>query len=360
MTPDISVIIPLYNTEKYIRACVDSVLNQTFENFEVIIVDDCSTDNGFELCKKLYGSNERIVLLQNQKNSGVGITRNNGIKNAHGKYIAFADSDDQMISDNLSKMFETAEKYNADVVHGSGFLICNGDNTIEDMLKLPKNSFMSVSLDNKPVKEISVLNLNSGNRDLILQRWSEHYYHTAIWNKLVKREMLINKNIEFLSVPRSEDDLFSFVCLFNSERYVLMPLHSYIYRRLDESGSRSKNPADVLFKALFSSIKVLRQVQIDMKKIPFFAENQENFNKVLNCMITNFNKFSLIPSYKQVDWKDELNAEKIKNLFEELFNLDSPFVSHLFHTAYKSYDEMPNIWENADASKNFWEQMKDE
>lgn len=228
MSPDISVIIPLYNAEKYIRSCVQSVLNQTFRNFELIIVDDCSKDNGAKICTK---------------NSGAGISRNNGIKIAAGKYIAFIDSDDQMLPDNLEGMFTVAEKYNADVVHASGFLICNGDDKVADMLSLPKESFTPVSFDNTPVKKISVE--NTQDKDLLLQRWIEHYYHGVVWNKLFRREMLSKNNIEFLDVHRSEDEVFAFVCLFHSERYVMLPFHSYVYSRLKGSLSHSKSPADI-------------------------------------------------------------------------------------------------------------------
>ena len=138
MTPDVSVIIPLYNAEKYIQTCVDSVLNQTLKNIEVIIIDDCSTDKSFELCKKLYGEDKRVVLLQQEKNGGPGLARNSGIKRATGKYIAFTDSDDQMIPDTLLKMFNAAEKYNADVLHATGFLICRGDNSLPNLLELPE------------------------------------------------------------------------------------------------------------------------------------------------------------------------------------------------------------------------------
>ena len=94
--PAISVIIPMYNVEKYIGQCLGSLLSQTFQDFEAIVVDDCSTDNSVaEVEKFLPKLNDRLKLIKLNKNSGgVGIPRNVGIQLAHGKYIAFLDSDD--------------------------------------------------------------------------------------------------------------------------------------------------------------------------------------------------------------------------------------------------------------------------
>lgn len=91
----ISVIIPLYNNEKYIINCINSVLNQEYENIEIIVVDDGSTDNGYDLLKNRYGSNEKIILIK-QTNKGPSVARNKGISYAKGEWIMFIDSDDEL------------------------------------------------------------------------------------------------------------------------------------------------------------------------------------------------------------------------------------------------------------------------
>ena len=117
--PKISVIIPLYNAEKYIRQCLISVLSSKFKDYEVLVVDDCSTDNSVAEVKKLMPHFDgRLKLLSTEKNSGgAGIPRNVGMQNAVGVYIIFVDADDFILPTSLGDFFELAEEFNADVVH---------------------------------------------------------------------------------------------------------------------------------------------------------------------------------------------------------------------------------------------------
>ena len=98
----ISVIVPVYNTERFLRKCVDSIINQTYKNLEIILVDDGSTDGSYEICKRLAERDKRIILLQ-QKNQGQAIARNKGLDLASGEYVAFMDCDDCYREDFLSK-----------------------------------------------------------------------------------------------------------------------------------------------------------------------------------------------------------------------------------------------------------------
>lgn len=92
--PAISIVVPMYNVEKYIQTCLDSILDQTFQNFEVIIVDDCSTDRSAEIVEQKYLSDPRIKIYQQIKNSGAASTRNLGMSVSRGKYVYFMDPDD--------------------------------------------------------------------------------------------------------------------------------------------------------------------------------------------------------------------------------------------------------------------------
>ena len=117
--PKISVIIPMYNAEKYIRQCLISVLASKFNDYEVLVVDDCSTDNSVAEVKKLLPHFDgRLKIFATEKNSrGAGVPRNIGIKNSSGKYVTFIDNDNMILPDALENLFETAETYGADVVH---------------------------------------------------------------------------------------------------------------------------------------------------------------------------------------------------------------------------------------------------
>ena len=108
-SPYFSIIVPMYNAEKYIRICVNSILMQTFQDFELIIVDDCSTDNSYNICRELYGNNEKIHLFRHEKNQGPGIARNLGMENSRGEYIFFIDSDDAIIPNALEKLHKATQ-----------------------------------------------------------------------------------------------------------------------------------------------------------------------------------------------------------------------------------------------------------
>lgn len=113
----ISVIIPVYNVEKFLSQCINSIINQTYKNLEILIIDDGSTDNSCEICKKFAKHDKRIRIIR-QKNAGVSAARNNGLVHASGDYIHFIDSDDYIDLDYYEKMMNTNKKTNADIIAG--------------------------------------------------------------------------------------------------------------------------------------------------------------------------------------------------------------------------------------------------
>ena len=113
--PEVSIIIPVYNNEKYIEKCIHSVLNQTFGELEIIAVNDGSTDESGKILKNLEREDVRIILLE-QNNQGVAAARNLGVKKSTGKYITFVDGDDYLKNDYIEKMYDLAEKESLDMV----------------------------------------------------------------------------------------------------------------------------------------------------------------------------------------------------------------------------------------------------
>ena len=120
VTPAVSVIIPMYNAEKYIGECLDSLLNQTFQDFEIIVVDDCSTDNSVAIAENILEKFGREnVLIKRKKNSGnFGYTaRNRGFRYAKGEYVFFVDADDMLTDNALEELYASAKRFAADVVY---------------------------------------------------------------------------------------------------------------------------------------------------------------------------------------------------------------------------------------------------
>lgn len=114
----VSVIIPIYNSEQYLKRCIESVLAQTYSNIEIVLVEDCSNDNSLEICKSYKANNDNIVLLHHQTNQGQTKTRNEGLKNVTGKWVTFLDSDDAMEPDAIECFVKYSLQFPAD------FLFC--------------------------------------------------------------------------------------------------------------------------------------------------------------------------------------------------------------------------------------------
>lgn len=117
--PKISVIMPAYNAEAFVREAIDSVLNQTYDNLELIVIDDCSTDNTFNLISQIGKTDSRIAVYRNEKNQGVAETRNRGFELAQGDYVALLDSDDVWRKEKLEKQLELARQYEPCIVYCS-------------------------------------------------------------------------------------------------------------------------------------------------------------------------------------------------------------------------------------------------
>ena len=193
--PAISVIIPMYNAEKYIGECLDSLLNQTFQNFEVIVVDDCSTDNSrtiAESCVEKFGGRLTFVTLEKNSDNAGYTARNRGFALSRGEYVFFVDADDFIAKDALEILYTAAKKYDADVVYtGSRYRYTTegGEKrTIDivgrDLKKKGKKDKTTLTVDD-PEKLLKVL-LNP----------KRGIYHTP-WTKFVRRRFLTEKEITF-------------------------------------------------------------------------------------------------------------------------------------------------------------------
>lgn len=136
MEPLVSIITPMYNSEKYIGETIESVLNQTYKNWEMVIVNDCSTDRGPEIVKEYQKKDSRIKFYNNEKNKGVSETRNKGIKLAKGKYIAFLDSDDLWKKEKLEKQVNFMED-NDVILSYTAYEKMNEDGSKRGIIEVP-------------------------------------------------------------------------------------------------------------------------------------------------------------------------------------------------------------------------------
>ena len=227
--PKISVIIPLFNAEKFIRECLISVLASRFQNYEILVVDDCSTDNSVAEVKKLLPYFDgRLKIFSTEKNSGgPGIPRNIGIKNSSGKYITFIDNDDMILPDAFEKFFEVAEIYSADVVYAEKFFINKVD---------LKN--LEIKFTGKVEELVDVPTPESSDISERIRRDMSGKFFITPWGKFYRHEFLTKNKIDFPQMRFAEDVTFCFKTLCLAKNFIRVPHVMNIHRKLETSAAR--------------------------------------------------------------------------------------------------------------------------
>lgn len=225
--PQISVIVPIYNTEKYIHKCIDSILNQSLSDIEIILVNDGSEDKCGQIVEDYQKIDARIKVIH-KENGGLWSARNAGLGIATGKYISFIDSDDWIEKEMLENMYNKAEEYQADQV------VCNynkvyTDKTEENVLKLREEL---IKID------------QIGIQDYFYNYWFPNNHGREVCNKLYKREIIKQKKILFEENKEifAEDLLFNFYYLCYLKKIYAINSSYYNYLQHDRSIMASKKP----------------------------------------------------------------------------------------------------------------------
>lgn len=217
-TPKISVIVPVYNVEKYLIRCVDSILGQTYKNLEIILVNDGSTDESGKMCDRYAKENENIKVVH-RKNGGLAAARNSGLDIATGDYIAFVDSDDWIDSDMYEWMLSLATENNADIVRCGYYIDKEGEKPI-------------------PAYECTgkLLYTDEQRRCEMVR---DSYKAASACTKLYKREIIADKRFDETMLA-NEDWGFNYDLLKNVKNTVYYDLPKYHYFQRSESIMRSK------------------------------------------------------------------------------------------------------------------------
>ncbi len=238
----VSVIIPLYNAEKYIAECLDSLLIQTLQDFEVIVVDDCSTDSSVKVVESYAEKFDgRLRLVHTEKSlSGAGISRNIGMKLARGEFIQFIDADDFILGTALETLYNAATKHTADVVYTSSYYRLNAPN---DIFVYRDGFSKDLLRKNKEVKQFFKFDKTQENLNRLLLAPGEGEFHSSC-TKLYRRDFLIKNKIFFPTLPHSEDFLFVVNVYCHAKRFLHIPTPLYFYRRYNDSILRKVRPPE--------------------------------------------------------------------------------------------------------------------
>ena len=233
--PKVSVIVPVYNTEKYLQQCITSITSQTIREIEIIIVDDGSREECAVLCDSLAKTDDRIKVIH-KENAGPGFARNTGIEAAMGEYIGFVDSDDYIKPEMYDVLYNAALKNNADlVVSGISFV---GGNTFGKSGEYEEKHYFhnETIFENEDIKKLLL-----GVVGALPHEPDDSRYGVSTCKNLFKRSVITDNKLEFLSERKvmSEDAIFMIDFIKQTEKAVGIPGAFYCYRRNDESFSKS-------------------------------------------------------------------------------------------------------------------------
>lgn len=247
----ISIIVPVYNTEKYLQECLDSILVQTHTDIEVILIDDGSKDDSLSICQK-YANIDKRVKVYHKENSGVSDTRNFGIEHANGEFISFCDSDDKIDSGLYQMLYNAMIEHDVDrVVSGYAYLYDDGRR-----------------LYSKPRIQDGGYESNVILRKMIDDGTLSGFLFSGVNNSLFRREIICKNNLQFDPLIRyNEDSLFSFQYMLHSRSiYSLQSKPTYFYRQHRGSSTKKRTVGD--------KYEPLRQALWNMK----LDEMDINFN----------------------------------------------------------------------------------
>ena len=226
---DFSIIVPIYNCEKYIHDCINSIINQKEKSFELILVDDGSTDTSGIICDQFSSIWDNIKVIH-KLNEGVLIARYIGLCAATGNYIAFVDSDDWLDSEYLSTFKTIIDEYSPDIVYGG--YIESGKEERKCSIELPEGYY-----DNKKIRDDVM--------PVLLWSESGEFLSNSIWGKVFKKELIEKNIIRHGQLTIGEDLVCTKSCIYNSNAIYFVDSNHYYYRVTNVSITRSKKAFDI-------------------------------------------------------------------------------------------------------------------
>jgi HAD superfamily hydrolase (TIGR01549 family) len=299
MMAKVSVIIPVYNAEPYLKRCLDSVCNQTLKDIEIICVNDGSTDNSLEILRKYEKEDDRIKIVSFERNKGVSIARNTGIDAAQGEYIGFVDSDDYIDLDFYEKLYTKASESGAEIVKGE------------------------IKINNQ--NQVSNNNVNK------CKMYFFYFFTTAIY----KREFLKENKIGFPDdVEIGEDPIFSLTAAIKTDRIILLNDVFYHYEKNQYSATgREINPITInkYLKAYAKIINILNNEDLDEESylIPFYDYFYTELVFLSNTTNDTITKYTIacviLYLFSQCKYKDSLVSKNCRPWYSCLTDEDALF-----------------------------------
>lgn len=280
--PKVSVIVPIYNVEKYLEKCINSLLSQTLEDIQIILVNDGSKDNSGNIAKECEKNNKNRIIYVEKENGGLSDARNYGLKYATGDFIAFLDSDDYIEKNAYEEMYNKAIEENADYVE------------CDFIWEFPNKIRVDKQYPYKNKKEML------------------SFVRVVAWNKLIKRQLITDNNLEFPKGLRYEDVEFTYklIPFINKFAYVDKPFIHYVQREGSIANVQNERTAEIF--------TVLDNV------IEFYKKNNI-YEEYRNELEYNYARYLLCSSLKRMcKIKDKTIREKLLTESWERLNSNFP------------------------------------
>ena len=299
MDKKISVIVPIYNVEKYLRQCIDSIINQTYKNLEIILVNDGSPDNCGQICDEYSKYDERIIVIH-KKNGGLSDARNAGLDASTGEYISFIDSDDWIDTNMFEIMMNLMEINKADISECGVKYIYDNDNSYED-----ENT------------NISIFNREESLNQLVLDNIRQ-----TVWNKLYKKRII--ENIQFKVGKSNEDEFWTYRVLDRINTIVKTEEKLYYYYQREGS----------IVNSIYS-IKKLDGLEARYERLKFL-DKYPDIQKIAARQIVFDSLYHYQNCLKYLDYNEGKNAkEYIKKQFKKI---------HINNIDFNKYELKEKIW----------------
>lgn len=230
--PDISIVIPVYNGEKWIVRCLNSILKQTFGNFEIIIVNDASSDKSLEIAMGHAQEDSRIVIINNKKNEGTMFARESGYKSAQGKYIIFSDADDYFPENAFQILYDKITVDNSDIVFGGYTLVGNNQSEINVIREIPSGCSSN---------EVQYLLL-------------QHKLPNTLWGNIYSAKLFKHfPPLAYIGMTNAEDRMLLIQLIYNARKINFTPSSTYYYCQNSQSNSHPRISDRVLKNIIFSN-----------------------------------------------------------------------------------------------------------
>ena len=311
--PKVSVIIPVYNVEKYLRECLDSVVNQTLKDIEIICVNDGSTDNSLQILEEYASQDSRIKIINNEKNMFAGPSRNKGLTASSGEYVYFMDSDDYLKLNALEIIVNILDM-NADAAF---CIFCKvlHDQTTNEITKI--KSFPQNLINSDKISKICI---NTKINDILKCQ-------VPAWIKIYRRSFLTENNIMFDDLKCANDRYFYFQTVFKAQKLILMEEY-LINHRINVKNSliqkRSKN-----FECMYKSYEYVTSL--------YNNKNTEIQNIIIDLTLKDLFYF-----YNKAAKNDKKKIKPKLKIFLKSIKFPNEFDSYKNATWYKWYCEVTN------------------